>query len=46
MTLQMSLINILKRRGPSTDPCGTLEETAKGDEREPKILTKEYRSGR
>jgi hypothetical protein len=39
ITLQMSLTNILKRRGPSTDPCGTPEGTAKGDEKKPKIRT-------
>jgi hypothetical protein len=31
ITFQMSLTNILKIRGPNTDPCGTPEETAKGD---------------
>ena len=42
--LQMSLKNILKIRGPNTDPCGTPEETAKGDEKAPEIPTEEYRS--
>jgi hypothetical protein len=46
ITLQMSLTNILKRREPSTNPCGTPEETAKGDEKAPKILTEEYLSVR
>jgi hypothetical protein len=31
---------MLKRRGPSTDACGTPEETAKGEEKATKILTK------
>jgi hypothetical protein len=42
----MSLTNILKGRGPNTDPCGTPEITVKGDEKAPKILTEEYRSVR
>jgi hypothetical protein len=42
----MSLTNVLKRRGPNTDPCGTPEETAKGDEKAPEILTEEYPSVR
>jgi hypothetical protein len=46
ITLQMSLTNILKRRGPSTDPCGPPEETAKGEEKAPKIHSEEYRSVR
>ena len=46
ITLQMSLINILKRRGSSTDSCETAEKTAKGDEKAPKIRTEEYRSVR
>jgi hypothetical protein len=42
----MSLTNVLKRGGPNIDPCGTPEETAKGDEKARKILTEEYRSVR
>jgi hypothetical protein len=42
----MSLTNLLKRRGPNTDLCGTPEETAKGDGKAPKILAEEYRSVR
>jgi hypothetical protein len=29
--LHKSLMNILKSRGPWTDPCGTLEGITKGD---------------
>jgi hypothetical protein len=28
-------MNMLKSRGPKTDPCGTPESTTKGDERIP-----------
>jgi hypothetical protein len=35
----MSLTNILKRTGPSADPCGTPEETVKGDKKAHKIHT-------
>jgi hypothetical protein len=40
----MSLTNILKRRGPNTDPCETPEAEGKGDEKAPKIRTDEYRT--
>jgi hypothetical protein len=32
ITLHKSLMNILKSRGPKTDPCGTPEVITKGDE--------------
>jgi hypothetical protein len=35
-----SLMNTLKRKGPRTEPCGTLEVTLKGRERVPKIQTR------
>jgi hypothetical protein len=38
----MTLINVLKQRS-NTDPCGTSEETAEGDEKSPKIRTEGYR---
>jgi hypothetical protein len=33
MESQRSLMNILKRRGPRTEPCGTPEVTLRGGER-------------
>ena len=37
---------LLKRREPSTDHCGTHEETAKCDEKGAEVLTEEYLSVR
>jgi hypothetical protein len=33
IALHKSLMNILKRKGPKTDPCGTPDGITKGDER-------------
>lgn len=33
IALKRSLINILKRKGVKTHPCGTPERTSKGDEK-------------
>jgi hypothetical protein len=33
MALHKSLMNILKSRGPKTDPCGTPDGITKGDKR-------------
>jgi hypothetical protein len=33
MALHKSLMNILKNRGPKTDPCGTPDGITEGDER-------------
>jgi hypothetical protein len=34
-----SFMNMLKNRGPKTDPCGTPESTTKDDERIPERRT-------
>jgi hypothetical protein len=41
ITLQRSLVNILKSRGPETDPRGTPKRTSKGNERVSKIPTED-----
>jgi hypothetical protein len=37
---ERSLTEILNKRGPRIDPCGTPDNTGKGDENFPKIRTK------
>jgi hypothetical protein len=39
ITLQRSLINIPKSKGPKTDPCGTAEDILKGNEKVSKLGT-------
>jgi hypothetical protein len=42
IALHKSLMNILKSRGPRTDPCGTPKGITKGDERVLKTLTWDF----
>jgi hypothetical protein len=40
--LHMSLINMLKSKGPKTEPCGTPEGKTKGNERILEIRTWDF----
>jgi len=43
IALKMSLINIIKRKGLETHPCGTPEITSKGDEKVCKMRAEDCR---
>jgi len=43
ITLQRSVINKLKSRGRTTDPCGTPQRNSKGNEKVSKMCTKDCR---